>query len=57
MTIPKEIPPEELLRFVHEFLASEKTIVDYCSDGDFDIDTLCHRMAEHDKRTSAHMPQ
>ena len=55
MTIPQEIPLGELLRFVHEFLASEKTIVDYCSEGDFDIDTLCRLMAEHDERTSGHM--
>ncbi|MCH2118166.1 MAG: RraA family protein [Pirellulales bacterium] len=55
MTIPKEIPPEELLRFVHEFLASEKTIVDYCSEGQFDIDTLCRLMEEHNERTSGHM--
>ena len=55
MTIPKEIPLQDLLRFVHEFLASEKTIVDYCGEGDFEIDTLCRLMKEHDERTSGHM--
>ena len=37
------------------FLASEKTIVDYCAEGEFDIDTLDRLMAEHDERTSGHM--
>ena len=55
MTIPKEIPLGELLKFVHEFLASEKTIVDYCGEWEFDIDTLCRLMQEHVEKTSSHM--
>ena len=55
MTIPQEIPLEDLLVFVHKFLASEKTIVDYCQGPDFDIDTLCQVMEEHNRRTSEHM--
>jgi regulator of RNase E activity RraA len=55
MTIPQEIPLEDLLVFVHKFLASEKTIVDYCQGPDFDIDTLCQVIEEHNRRTSRHM--
>ena len=55
MVVPKEIPLEKLIPFVTEFLASEKTIVDYCQGPDFDIDTLCQVIEEHNRRTSGHM--
>ena len=57
MVIPSEIRLRELLSFVHKFLASEKTVVDYCqSVGDtFSISEVCRLMDKHNKRTSGHM--
>ena len=54
MVVPKEIPLEKLIPFVTEFLASEKTIVDYCQQPDFNIDTLCEVVDQHNKRTTLH---
>ena len=55
MTIPHEIPLDELLEFTQDFLASEKTVVDYGKSSDFDLDTLERLMEEHNQRTIGHM--
>ena len=54
MVIPKEIPLEKLIPFVSEFLASEKTIVDYCKQPGFDLDKLCDVVDGHHNRTTGH---
>lgn len=54
MVIPKEIPLDELIRKIPEFLASEKTIIDFCNDNNFSIDGLCGKFEEHDKRMGGH---
>ena len=56
MVIPKEVPLEELLSFIGKFLASEKTIVDYCTGPDFELDTLIQVVKEHDERTTGNLP-
>lgn len=56
MTIPRELPLDQLVSFIHEFLASEKTVVDYCQTTEkLDIDHVVQLMKEHGERTQAHM--
>ena len=52
MVIPQEIDLPELVRFTHEFVASEKTIVDYCKGLEFDIDRVEELSRQHNKRTN-----
>ena len=54
MVVPKEIPLTKLIPFVTEFLASEKTIVDYCKQPDFDLGKLCNVVDQHHERTTGH---
>ena len=54
MVVPKEISLEKLIAFVSEFLASEKTIVDYCKQPGFNIDKLCEVVDGHENRTTGH---
>jgi regulator of RNase E activity RraA len=54
MVVPKEISLEKLIAFVSEFLASEKTIVDYCKQPDFNIDKLGEVVDGHENRTTRH---
>jgi regulator of RNase E activity RraA len=53
--IPPQVPLEDLVRQAREFMASERTVIDYCSAGQFDLDELCRQMDAHDRRASAHM--
>jgi len=55
MTIPKEIDLEELLKYTSKFLASEKTIVDFCSGPDFSVEGVVRVSEEHGKRVKGHM--
>ncbi|MCH2128236.1 MAG: RraA family protein [Pirellulaceae bacterium] len=55
MTIPAEIDLEKLLEFIDKFLASEKTIVDYCQQDGFDLDQLCEIVDQHETRVSGHL--
>jgi regulator of RNase E activity RraA len=55
MVIPKEIDLEELLKFSAKFLASEKTIVDFCGGPEFSIEGVVRVMDEHGKRVKGHM--
>ena len=55
LIIPPQVSLEDLVRQAHEFMASEKTVIDYCAAGKFDLDELCRQMDAHDKRVSAHM--
>ena len=55
LIVPPQVPLEDLVRQAHEFMASEKTVIDYCAAGKFDLDELCRQMDAHDKRVSAHM--
>jgi regulator of RNase E activity RraA len=50
VTIPKEIPLEELLKVIRSFLASEKTVIDYCARPGFELDKLVQIVAAHDKK-------
>ena len=50
--IPKEIPLEKLLDVIKAFLASEKTLIDYCQQPELDLDTYVQRVADHEKRIS-----
>lgn len=52
MVVPKEISLEKLIAFVSEFLASEKTIVDYCKQPGFNIEKLCEVLDGHESRTT-----
>ena len=52
--IPKEVPLDELVQRVKEFLASERTIIDYCAKPGFEIEQLCKVFEEHDKRVGGH---
>jgi 4-hydroxy-4-methyl-2-oxoglutarate aldolase len=54
VVIPKEIPLDELIRRIPKFLASEKTIIDFCKEKNFSIDGLCKKFEEHDKRMGGH---
>ena len=54
-TTLQEIPLDALLALVHKFVASAKTIINYCQGPDFDIDTLCQVTEEHKRRTSGPM--
>ena len=55
LIIPPQVNLEDLVRQAHEFMASEKTVIDYCSSGKFDLNELVRQMDEHDKRVTAHM--
>lgn len=50
MTIPREINLHELCEFIDTFLASEKTIVDYCQQDGFDLKQLGQLVDEHEAR-------
>jgi 4-hydroxy-4-methyl-2-oxoglutarate aldolase len=54
LTIPKEIPLEELLKVIKSFLASEKTVLDYCAKPGFDLDELVQHVAAHEKKMGGH---
>lgn len=53
LIIPPQVNLEDLVRQSHEFMASEKTVIDYCRKGKFDLDELVRQMDEHDKRVTA----
>ena len=55
LIIPPQVPLEDLVRQAHEFMASEKTVIDYCTAGPFDLEELCRRMDAHDQRVRGHM--
>ncbi len=50
--IPKEIPLEELVAKIKEFLASEKSVIDYCSQPGFSLDGIVDQMDLHEQRAS-----
>lgn len=54
VTIPKEIPLEELLKEIERFLASKKTVIDYCTKPGFDLDEPVQIVAVHDKKMESH---
>ena len=55
LIIPHEVPLDDLIRQAHEFMASEKTVIDYCAAGQFDVDELCRQMDAHDRRVGGHL--
>ena len=55
LIIPPQVVLEDLVRQAHEFMASEKIVIDYCRSGKFDIDEVVRQMDAHDKRVSSHM--
>jgi len=50
--IPKEIPLDELVSKIKEFLASEKAIIDYCAQPGFKLDEVVRQMQAHEIRAS-----
>ncbi len=52
MVIPGEIDLPGLVTFIAEFLASEKTVIDYCTGPDFEIDQVMELMLQHAERTT-----
>lgn len=48
LTIPKEIPLEELLKVIKSFLASEKTVINYCARPGSDLDELVQHVSAHE---------
>lgn len=54
LVIPEEIPVDELLRVIKSFLASEKTVIDYCARTSFDLDELVQIVAAHEKKMGGH---
>ena len=54
MIIPKDIPLEELSKVIKSFLASEKTVIDYCAKPGFVLDELAQIVAAHDKKMGGH---
>lgn len=54
MVIPREISLPDLLRVIDAFLSSEKTIVDYCTGPNFDLQELIHLVALHEERVGGH---
>ena len=54
LTIPKEVPLEELVKVIKSFLASEKTIVDYCAKHDFKLDELVRIVGIHEEKMGGH---
>ncbi len=55
LIIPPQVNLEDLVRLAHEFMASEKTVIDFCTSGKFSIDEVVKQMEAHDKRVSSHM--
>ena len=51
MVIPGEIELPELVTFIAKFLASEKTVIDYCKGPDFEVDQVMELMRQHAERT------
>lgn len=51
MVIPGEIDLPELVTFIAKFLASEKTVIDYCKGPDFEVDQVMELMLQHAERT------
>lgn len=51
MVIPGEIELPELVAFIAKFLASEKTVIDYCKGPDFEVDQVMELMLQHAERT------
>ncbi len=47
--IPREIRLDELLEAVRRFLASERTLVDYFQQPQFELDAYLHLVHEHEK--------
>ncbi len=54
LIIPKEVPLEELVKVIRSFLASEKTIVDYCAKPGFKLDELVHIVGVHEEKMGGH---
>ena len=54
LVIPKEIPLGDLLGRAREFLDSERSIIDYCMSGEFELDEYCNRMDDHEKKWGGH---
>ena len=52
--IPEEIPLNDLLLKVKDFLASEKKIIDYCKKPGFKIEKLNSFFEEHEKNFEMH---
>ena len=52
--IPEEIPLNDLLSKVKEFLASEKKIIDYCKKPGFKIEILNSYFEKHEKSFEMH---
>ena len=50
--IPNEISLDELVIKIKEFLASEKTVIDYCAKPGFSVDDVIHQMEAHEQRAS-----
>jgi len=51
MVIPSEIELTELVTFIAKFLASEKTVIDYCKGPDCEVDQLMALIQQHAERT------
>jgi len=51
MVIPGEIDLPEVVAFIAKFLASEKTVIDYCNEPDFEVDQVMELMLQHGEHT------
>ena len=52
--VPNEIPLNDLLKKVKDFLASEKKIIDYCKKPGFKIEKLNSFFEEHERKFEMH---